>query len=630
MTELKKGRPLGLNNFDKYSACKALTRSINNAYQETPKYMGLRELVQNSIDAIVRQQRIEPGFQGRIVVGPYYEADLGRHGNKLCVADNGISMSPSDVETHLNNLHNSGNDAGHELVAGTSAHKGQGAKTSLLPVNKDGMEYFLLQKGRSPVVCNLWCNTESYDGDPVYELEAIGDDGDCYGLCHKDEMLAPLFRNFILETGHGTIVKLCGNSEDESTVFSDEILGPFNQTSYGLIKLLESRYWKVPEDITISVMRDQGSDSSGHDSNVVNGAHKRLQNICEDGNHGSMDLKTEEGLPFTLHWYLTKDVNDAKSSRSKFHSTAHVGLLDKNEIYFDFNKISNAQYRLKVLRACGVYGNTAHKVIFYIEPKFQVHTNAVRTQLVYQTPEREGELVEINDFAATISANLPEVIVDAMTEESTTSDSKTRKKIEKYLKILESETQETYKKIAEGDFSIEDDGKPSNVQEGVSGGSNTKRTVGGNVNRRRRIRESGLKKNADKISSRNIPEFKWTKLGEGTENIACSWNNNEVICNRDWAFYESQIDAMMKIVRPRIESAPVELIRTRVSKWYEDTAGLNILMTIANIEKLREQNSLSSSELDEYMTDAALTTAMFFNLSLLEQAERGAIKSIMQ
>ena len=631
MTELKKGRPLGLSTFDKYSACKALTRSINNAYQETPKYMGVRELVQNSIDAIVRQQRIEPGFQGRIVVGPYYESELARHGNKLCVADNGISMSPEDVETHLNNLHNSGNDAEHELSAGTSTHKGQGAKTSLLPVNKDGMEYFLLQTGKQPVVCNLWCNTESYDGEPVYELEAIGDDGDCYGICESGEMLAPLFKDFILKSGHGTIVKLHGNHPEESTVTSDDILGPFNQTTYGLIKLLESRYWKLPEDITISVMRDHLTDSnSGWDSNVVSGAHKRLQTICEKDNHGSMDLKTEEGLPFTLHWYLTKEIKDSQSSRSKFHSSAHVGLLDKNEIYFDFNKITNAQYRLKVLRACGVYGNTAHNVVFYIEPKFHVHPNGVRTQLVYQTPEREGELVEINDFAATISANLPEVIVDAMTAESTTSDSKTRKKIEKYLKILESETQSTYEKVAEGDISLEDEGSVSKVQQGVTGGSGNVKSPGGNVTRRRRVRESGLAKNANKISSLNIPEAKWMHLGEGTENIACAWNNNEVVCNLDWAFHESQIDAVMKVVRPRIESAPVELIRQRVSDWYKSTQGNNILMTIANIQRLREQNVLASSELDEYKTDAALTSAMFFNLSLLEQAERSAISTIMK
>ena len=630
MTEIRKGRPVGLDSTDKFAPYKALTRSINNAFKETPRYMGVRELVQNSIDAIIRQQRIEPGFQGRIVVGPYYENSLARHSNKLCVADNGISMSPNDVEQHLNNLHNSGNDAGHELAARTSTHKGQGAKTSLLPVNQDGMEYFLLREGKYPVACNLWCNTESYDGVPVYELEAIGDDGDCYGICEREEMLAPMFKDFILETGHGTIVKLRGNSEEESTIASDEILGPFNATTYGLIKLLESRYWKVPEDIAISVMSDQSNGGTFKDSNRLNGAHKRLKTICDEGNFGSLELMTEEGLPFTLHWYLTRDSRDAQNSRSRFNSTGHVGLIDNNEIYFDFNKMNNVQYCQKQLRTCGVYGNTAKNVILYVEPKFQVHPNGVRTQLVYQTPDREGELVEINDFAAAISENIPQVIVDAMNAESTTTDSKTRKKIERYLKILECKVEDTLKKVAEGLTGMVESEESSKVQQGVTGGGGSTTSSGGNVTRRRRIRQSGLANNANKIHSLNIPEFKWVEFNEGEENVGCSWNNNQVLCNLNWAFHESQIDALVRVVRPKIESAPAGLIRERVEKWYRDTQGSNVLMAIANIQKLREQNVLSSSDLEEYKSDAALTAAMFFDLSLLEQAERSAVSIIMK
>lgn len=630
MTEIKKGRPVGLDTNDKFAPYKALTRSINNAFLETPRYMGVRELVQNSIDAIIRQQRIEPGFHGRIVVGPYYDNLIGRHTNKLCVADNGISMAPEDVEQHLNNLHNSGNDSGHELAAGTSTHKGQGAKTSLLPVNKDGMEYFLLRQGKFPVACTLWCNTESYDGSPVYELEAIGDDGDCYGICEEKEMLAPMFKEFILESGHGTIVKLHGNSEEESTIASDDILGPFNSTTYGLIKLLESRYWKVPEDITISVMRDQSDSTGSQDSNRVSGAHKRLKGICEANNHGSLKLTTENGIPFNLYWYLAKDVKDAQSSRSKFNSVAHIGLIDKNEIYFDFNKLNNAQYRLKQLRACGVYGNTAQNVIFYVEPKCQVHPNGVRTQLVYQTVERQGELVDITDFAAAISKNLPQVIVDAMNAESTTTDDKTRQKIERYLKILECNTKDGFEKVAEGTTGVSECKELHDIKQGVAGGIQPKASKGGNVTRRRRVRESGLAKNANKISSLNIPEIKWLNMGPDTNNIACSWDNNIVLLNRDWAFHESQIDAVIKVVRPKIESAPSDLIRGRVASWYEATQGNNILMTIANIQRLREQNVLSSSEVEEYKTDAALTASMFFNLSLLEQAERSAVSTIMK
>ena len=631
MTEQKRGIPLGLNTSDKFAACKALTRTINNAYRETPRYMGVRELVQNSIDAIIRQQRIEPDFQGRIVVGPYWDAELGRHTNKLCVADNGISMSPSDVMEHLNNLHNSGNDEGHELAAGTSTHKGQGAKTSLLPVNQLGMEYFLLQEGFVPITCNLWCNKENYDGVNVYELESITNDGNCYGEAEKEELLAPMFKEFILEAGHGTIVKLNGNNEEESTIASDSILGPFNATTYGLIKLLESRYWKLPENILISVMRQQGGGSGNHDSNRVNGAHNRLVNICEKDNYGSIELKTEDGLPFVLHWYLTVDEIDAQNSRSKFHSTSHVALLDKNEIYFDFNKIDNAQYRLKQLRLCGVYGNTAKNVVLYIEPKFKVHANGVRSQLVYETLQREGELVEVNDFASVISQNLPSVIIEAMNAESTTTDDKTLQKIERYLKILESKTQDTLKEVIKGDTGFEEsESDKTKVQQGVSGGNNTKKNTGGSVTRRRRIRESGLKKNANKISSSNIPKVNWTSLGEDTKNVACAWNNNVIVCNRDWAYHESQIDALIFVVRQKIESAPIELIRKRVSDWYENTQSSNILMTIANIQKLQEQNVISASELEEYKSDAALSAAMFFNLSLIEQAERSALTTIMK
>lgn len=625
----QKGRPIGLDRSDKWAAYKALTRSIDNAHKETPAWMGLRELVQNSIDAIIRQQRIEPGFSGRVVVGPYWDQRTASFTNKLCVADNGISMTPADVENHLNNLHNSGNDSGHEIAAGTSTHKGQGAKTALLPVNKDGMEYFLLQEGSVPVVCNLWCNRESYDGQPVYELEAMSDDGDCYGECDRDEMLAPMFKSFILDSGHGTIVKLNGQDENDSTVDSDRIIGNFAKTTYGLIKLLESRYWKLPENIQISVMRSERTGQSNQDSNAVNGAHNRLKNICEKDNYGSLELTTENGLPFTLHWYLLTAVHDSQKSRSKFNSVGHVGLLSQNEIYFDFNKLENTHYRTKQLRSCGVYGSVASRVVFYIEPKFPVHPNGVRSQLIYQTMDQHGDTVDINDFASVISENIPQPIIDQMTADTIVTDKKNRKKLAHFLKILESNSREVLKSAIDGLTGIEDSEEETKVQQGVVGGSSKKKSTGGSISRRRRVRESGLVNNANKITSEDMPEVVWVRE-ESTPETACSWNNDKVICNLDWAFHQYQIDALVKVVSAKMESAPIELVRKRCEQWYRETQEINILMTIANIQRLKEKTSLSASETDEYKTDAALSAAMLFDASLLIQAERDAIAVIMK
>ena len=191
MTNIK-GCPIGLDNSDEFAACKALTRSINNACNETPRYMGLRELVQNSIDAIIRQQRIEPGFHGRVVVAPFWDGYNQELTNKLCVADNGISMSIAEVQKHLNNLHNSGNDQGHEFSSGTAKHKGQGAKTALLPYNKLGMEYYLMQQNERPVFCNLWCNEKDYDEQPVYELQACTEDNGYFARAQESEMKTAL------------------------------------------------------------------------------------------------------------------------------------------------------------------------------------------------------------------------------------------------------------------------------------------------------------------------------------------------------------------------------------------------------------------------------------------------------
>src|SRR5271155_3192201 len=64
-----------------------------NLYSE--KRIFIRELIQNSHDAILRRRAAEPDFGGRIDI----DADLAR--NTLSVHDNGIGMNESDVRDYL-------------------------------------------------------------------------------------------------------------------------------------------------------------------------------------------------------------------------------------------------------------------------------------------------------------------------------------------------------------------------------------------------------------------------------------------------------------------------------------------------------------------------------------------------
>src|SRR5436305_1256311 len=104
---------------------------------DTPVDQQLRELNQNSLEAILRRFRIGDSSPGRIIWDIDWSFYASNQVYKLSITDNGDGMSPDDMVRYLNNLSVQG--AGG--TQGLTANFGVGAKITALARNPFGLVY---------------------------------------------------------------------------------------------------------------------------------------------------------------------------------------------------------------------------------------------------------------------------------------------------------------------------------------------------------------------------------------------------------------------------------------------------------------------------------------------------------
>jgi hypothetical protein len=317
----------------------------------------LRELTQNAIEAIQKT----PEGKGQIVWDVDWLAYEMRPGSpfKLCITDTGCGMTGDEMAQYINQLSSSGGIQSHD------ANYGVGAKIAAATRNHDGLIYLSWKDGHSAMI-HLWRNPETKQ----YGLRQIErPDGSFGHWAEVDDAVKPE----IIES-HGTKIVLNGHLPEQDTMKAPpEAASP----SAWIAKYLNSRYFRIPEGITIKARQGWETPRSNKDVNLlrtISGQHSYLDQHKEAS--GTVDITGAR-----VHWWILKDEKALGSNSGFIESSGHMAALYREELY-EMVAGRSGQSRLQQFGV--VFGY--RQVVLYVEPQpaadDRLTTNTARTELL--------------------------------------------------------------------------------------------------------------------------------------------------------------------------------------------------------------------------------------------------------
>jgi hypothetical protein len=338
------------------------TNALKKLHLDAPKNQYLREMVVNSMEAL-------EGFDDKqIKIYPCPEA-LKMGVGRLCIADNGKGMTPSEMRSLLFNLHSSSKST----TAGDHENFGVGVKATTYYGNPYGVVFLSWTKD-NPEGTMAWI---TYDpetnqlGGAEISYSAFNEWDEEYGMTlpsafplktkpleeGEDEDMVPVSLERVLPEGfegvkwwdckpdfikeHGTVVILCGSHREDSTYKE-------GMHRY-LLQYLTSRFWDL-NDYAISVY----------------GLDGKVKRACgySEFQFASVTTESEEVVPylidsceveapggFKVKVFITESVSDMKgASKSNRFSLRDRGfeesqlnsgssaVLYQNELYHHASK----------------------------------------------------------------------------------------------------------------------------------------------------------------------------------------------------------------------------------------------------------------------------------------------------
>ena len=192
----------------------------------------VRELTQNSIDAILKRRELGWNESGQIIWDVDWQLVQSHDLYKLQISDNGIGMTGPEIEKYINALSSSGSEQGF------AKNFGVGAKISAGKENPEGLVYKSWSNNQG-VMATFW-------NDPAvgYGLKQVRV-GESFS--HYAPIIDKLKCPPIDSDTCGTSVTLMGTTFDDNTMIRP------NQKQKWLIQYLNSRYFELPDRVEIKV-----------------------------------------------------------------------------------------------------------------------------------------------------------------------------------------------------------------------------------------------------------------------------------------------------------------------------------------------------------------------------------------
>lgn len=319
---------------------------------DTPLDQQLRELNQNSIEAILRRQRSGEVSPGKIVWDIDWPFYISNQSYKISVTDNGDGMSGEDMVRYLNSLSVQGASGSQ----GLTANFGVGAKITALARNPYGLVYRSWRNGHGAMV----------------QLHRDDEQGE-YGLCPfrlpdgtltYHPPLTSVGKPFLIKDS-GTKVTLLGDNLDANTAL------PTGRNANWVLAFLNSRYFELPPNIEIAVRvltrdvskwpkTEPAPSEKTFNLQAVSPLRQLFDSYANPGTRGVERLSSAD-----VYWWVFENAEDVtKKLSTRSASTGRLGVVFQNEVYME--KRSDASRRAMVYFGI-VYG--VEQVCLYIVPR---------------------------------------------------------------------------------------------------------------------------------------------------------------------------------------------------------------------------------------------------------------------
>lgn len=558
----------------------------------------LRELTQNSIEAI---QRSKTG-KGTIV----WDVDqVGRAIDpnaplKLSITDNGVGMSGPQMLESINKLASSGQ------VQALDANFGVGAKIAAATRNHAGLVYLSWQGGDGAMI-HLWRDPTSGQ----YGLRQAELPNGQFDVCAPigDEVKPEQIK------AHGTKIVLLGMTPEQDTMVAPA--GAASPSAW-IARYLNSRYYRIPEGITLRAR--QGWTSDNEQTNLlrqITGQEPYLRK--HEIASGTLRLHGA-----TAHWWILADSPALSQNSGLIESAGHVAALHKDELY----ELTGGRQGIAKLQQFGILFG-ARQVVIYIEPDLgpSLTSNTARTNLLLgQKP------LPWSDWSSEFRDRMPKRLADFMEEIAARGDSKDHSvTIRERLKVLlDLFSVKRYRSQAQGDLLIADSVElaggefPKGDGDGVPSDSSSTPTLaraeevpdGGSVGG---VYSTALKSDGRKGATAEadpFPTVQWVSSDEGTrergdlEDKAARYleDQNTLIINGDFRSFADMEQHWVDEYTREHGRVPAlrQIVRDVVHAWYEQS----LVEAIIGLQGLRGSRQWSVFDLQDAWSEAALTSVV--------------------
>lgn len=552
-----------------------------------------RELTQNAIEAVTRTRE----KRGTIIWDVDWQLVEAKGIYKLSIADDGVGMTPQEMQFYINELSHSGSE---QSLAGNF---GIGAKITAGTRNPYGVAYFSWQNDQGANIV-FWRDPERLQyGLKQFEHES----GD---FAHWRPVDSTLKRDPIRQ--RGTAVVLLGKSAEQNTALPPEG-APYG--THWLTRYLNARYFRFPPGVSVRVREFARADPKGWPTSKpkklsegaflrpVHGQARHLDSECDASGRQVLS----GGIAY---WWILKKVA-ARSRKSLWQSSGHVAALYQNELY----EMRTGQSGQRLLQQFGVLFGS-NRVVIYIEPalELEVSANTARSVLV-----SKGNPLPWDTWAEEFRKAMPDQIKSMMDEILEGSTSQThRDAIRTRLKSIEKLYQlKRYKRSPDGPLhtsgafgnATEDEHSTRSVsqrEDREAARGNQSGDLYSQIARASGDRAIAVRKQMVE------PKTQWIRSSDATrspgeiEDRAGRYlpEQHTLLLNADFRAFTEMIDHWTTRYKAIPAAPPV--VRDVVLEWFEQQAVEAVLGTIA----LAGSQTWSDDHIKMALSEEALTAAV--------------------
>jgi hypothetical protein len=545
----------------------------------------LRELTKNSIEAIQRN----PDKKGEIV----WDVDwvtydlIGMY--RLSVTDTGIGMDGEEMVKYINHLSSSSGIQSH------ITNYGVGAKISAATRNTAGLQYLSWKNGIGCYI-HLWKDPKTGE----YGLQQLERPDGTYGhWAHLSDDVKP--NQF---DQHGTKVVLLGRSDDQNTM--DPPPGAPSPSRW-VTRYLNTRFYDIPEGITVKAREGWTFDRSDKDRNVlrtVTGQKRYLDAHAQS--RGNIKLQSA-----VAHWWVLKDESALTQNSGYVASSGHCAARWQDELY----EMSSGRGSTAMLQGFGViFGYT--RVVIYVEPVGDnITTNTARTNLLIG-----GKPCPWADWQDEFRSKMPKEIVTLM-EEVVSSSEKTDhsdsikdrlKQVEELFSLSRYRPTKSGPLLVDGEMTALGGGQLSGSQKHESKNNPGKGSGSGKIPSAYALFLSDKGMPGEHAKPDVFPEIRWISLAEGTraqgdlEDRSAKYlkKENLILINSDFRIFKDMVKrwSAQFSTTPGVSTTVTEVMQ----EWFEQS----LVEVVLSANALRGSQHWADDKIDELLSEEGLTAAV--------------------